>query len=412
MKSKPLGCLTRLGMIAALLTLLTVSAVSLVKGNVLFSPGALSRKAGDLPLGGVDSHAEIGGQCERCHSAPWDRSNMSSKCLACHVDLDQDPQNFHGVMLAQSQQTDCFSCHPEHRGLDAPLTVFNLDRFPHNAMGFSLRAHQENYDGSKFACSGCHPADYTHFDQLTCLACHLQAEAIFIQSHLAIFGKDCLACHDGIETYGKSFDHQKTGFPLEGNHIPLSCTDCHPRAIAISNLKGTPQDCYACHTKNDPHQGGFGHDCVQCHTSDGWDQASFDHSQAAFQLSGAHQNVECQKCHVNNIFKGTPTNCAACHTEPAFHAGLLGTDCETCHSTTGWSPATFSRSHNFPLNHGEGSPSCKTCHSNSLGTYTCYGCHEHNPDNIATKHREEGIINFQDCIRCHPTGQGEGGGGD
>ena len=53
---------------------------------------------------------------------------------------------------------------------------------------------------------------------------------------------------------------------------------------------------------------------------------------------------------------------------------------------------------------------CRKCHPDSLVSYTCYTCHEHQPDRIEREHREEGISNFQDCTRCHPTGREEEGG--
>lgn len=33
--------------------------------------------------------------------------------------------------------------------------------------------------------------------------------------------------------------------------------------------------------------------------------------------------------------------------------------------------------------------------------YTCYGCHEHTPDNIRREHIEEGIRDFDNCVECH-----------
>ncbi|MGQ9768653.1 MAG: hypothetical protein ACUVSS_15535 [Anaerolineae bacterium] len=46
-----------------------------------------------------------------------------------------------------------------------------------------------------------------------------------------------------------------------------------------------------------------------------------------------------------------------------------------------------------------------------LKAYTCYGCHEHTPAKIESEHLEEGIWNFADCVKCHPTGrEGEGNG--
>jgi len=54
-------------------------------------------------------------------------------------------------------------------------------------------------------------------------------------------------------------------------------------------------------------------------------------------------------------------------------------------------------------------PDCMACHSD----HTCYGCHEHQPAQILAKHREEGITNIDNCVRCHRNADadaGEGGG--
>jgi hypothetical protein len=163
-------------------------------------------------------------------------------------------------------------------------------------------------------------------------------------------------------------------------------------------------ECVACHAKDDAHQGQFGQDCAGCHTPEDWKAASFDHSRTAFPLDGAHLNVACQQCHTDNTFKGTPTQCAACHAEPQYHLGLFKQACETCHTTQAWTPAQFNEAHTFPIDHGERGPSaCRTCHPDNLLTYTCYECHD--PNEVAAKHREEGIANFSDCVKCHPTGQ-------
>lgn len=45
---------------------------------------------------------------------------------------------------------------------------------------------------------------------------------------------------------------------------------------------------------------------------------------------------------------------------------------------------------------------CVTCHvGNDYNRYTCYGCHEHTPENIKREHVEEGIRNFDHCVACH-----------
>ena len=159
---------------------------------------------------------------------------------------------------------------------------------------------------------------------------------------------------------------------------------------------------------HDAHDGQFGGNCAVCHTPDGWEGATFDHNLTDFLLVGRHAKTECEACHINNVFKGTPDECVACHAEPQFHAGSVGTACANCHTALAWTPAQFDRPHSFPFNHGESGVSpCQRCHPDSLAAYTCYGCHEHNPAKIERKHLEEGIRDFQDCARCHPTGREE-----
>jgi hypothetical protein len=45
---------------------------------------------------------------------------------------------------------------------------------------------------------------------------------------------------------------------------------------------------------------------------------------------------------------------------------------------------------------------CETCHVNSdYARYSCYGCHEHTPSNVRSKHEEEGVRDFDNCVKCH-----------
>jgi hypothetical protein len=537
------GCLT----LPALLTTTGVAvltlAVLLVSGGRPFSPGQLSAQISVTPVGGVSSHAALAGDCAACHPAPWSGQTMADLCVACHTDVAAqlgDPATLHGSIAATNSTLACRACHPEHRGATAALTEISSQRFPHVAVGFSLQAHQTTSSGAVFACTDCHTADLIHFDQATCADCHRGIDQVFTQAHRDAFGGDCLACHDGVDRYGKGFSHDRLAFRLEGKHAAVACSQCHSGARTIADLssapqdcyschqkddshqgqlgqdcaachtpadwqqatfdhgksafpltgahaqvqcaqchtngqfKGTPTDCYSCHQKDDTHQGGLGQDCAACHTTASWQQATFDHSKSAFPLTGAHANVECAQCHVDNQFKGTPTDCyschqkddahqgqfgqdcggchtpvdwkqatfdhsksafplagahlkvdctqchtngqfkgtpidcAACHQEPAFHAGLFQDRCGDCHSADAWSPAKFDQPHTFPINHGErGGNACTACHPDTLKSYTCYTCHDE--ARTAAQHSEEGIANLDDCARCHPTGQGEGG---
>jgi hypothetical protein len=258
---------------------------------------------------------------------------------------------------------NCIACHD---GVD------RYGNFDHSQVTFALTGKHLEVN-----CSGCHLNARTITDlqnaPSACEGCHLSDDA-----HAGKFGTDCGVCHtpDGWEP--ATFDHSMVNFPLEGKHVDIPCENCH-----TSGYKGTPKDCYSCHQKDDQHNGEFGTACELCHNPSDWADATFDHNLAAFKLTGAHVNVKCTECHVNGVFKGIPQNCADCHAEPAFHAGLFaGMSCDQCHTTTSWVPASFNLQHpgicgeNACINH-EGA-TCRDCHTNSLSTYTCLKCHDSN----------------------------------
>jgi hypothetical protein len=478
-KTNRLGCLTGAGLATALITFLIVAGVALARGGVLFSPGGLNAQTGGATLGGVRSHAETAGRCAACHTAPWARERMVDRCLDCHDDLLTNPRGFHSVMLAENGKNTCNTCHTEHNGPQAAMTALNLQTFPHDQVGFSLQAHQQNADGSAFACSDCHVDSMSSLDPLICADCHSGLAPGFMNAHLVAFQADCLACHDGLDSLSGGFDHSWTGFSLAGEHINADCSDCHVDAGTLIDFGSAPQDCFACHAQNDAHAGRFGQDCGSCHDSESWEQADFDHNLTGFPLEGGHAGVACQDCHLENrfvdtpqdcfachaqddahngefgpscdgchtpsswqeadfdhsqtdfpltgghlqaacegchvegVFAGTPQECAACHAEPQFHAGMFASACADCHTTDAWRPARFDQAHTFPIAHGEsGWNDCQVCHPSALQNYTCYGCHEHDPGEIDRKHREEGISNFENCVRCHSTGREEEGEGD
>ncbi len=465
-----LGCLTPLGLMAGLITLLIVGGAAVVSGAAMFSPGALNAKIGEEVLGGVTSHAQIGSDCARCHVDPWSSEVMATRCMACHTEIRTQLNNPKSLHNAFANVNQCRTCHSEHAGPTAPLTRVSSQNFPHDRLAFTLAAHQHRSDGKPFACADCHGDDISTFDRARCETCHRDYQADFVTRHVSDFGQDCLACHDGVDRFS-GFDHNRLAFTLRGEHGEVNCGRCHANVRTVADFKqaspacidchrkddkhngafgtdcakchtseswegaqfdhnraafqltgqhlkvrcdqchinnvfaGTPQDCTSCHLKNDAHQGKFGPDCAQCHTPDNWTDAKFDHNLAAFKLEGKHQTVACAQCHVNNVFKGTPQACVSCHAEPQAHFGAFGTDCVQCHTTVTWQGATFN--HTFPLNHGERGPiPCKTCHvTPNFKEYTCYGCHEHNPQTIQAKHLEEGISDFQDCVRCHADGR-------
>lgn len=386
MEKKPYGCLTFPGLITALLSILVVVVVGLVRGGVLFSPGGLNAQAG-ASLRSVASHADLASKCSACHSAFWQTTTMADKCVLCHTDVaaqELAPTTLHGDQFTKKPGLTCRSCHPDHRGATAALTDLSMIDVTHNVFGYALTAHQKQSDGSAFLCKTCHMNGYSKFDQTVCTACHQQIKADFMQSHLQAYGANCLACHDGIDSYGHAFNHAGVAFQLTGKHATLDCGSCHTGARSIADLKATPQDCAGCHTKDDAHKGQFGSGCGTCHTTQGWLPATFDHSLTKFPLTGAHAGLACTKCHTNAVFTVLPTNCVSCHPDPTYHAGLFtGMTCDQCHTTAAWIPATFNLSHpagncgdNNCVDHHRAT--CNECHPVSLPTFTCLKCHDSN----------------------------------
>jgi hypothetical protein len=395
------GCFTGTGLIAALVTFLLVGGIALARGGILFSPGALNAQAG-TPLGGVISHADTGGKCGSCHTAFWEQATMTDRCTTCHTDVltqMQNPATLHGSLSKNNPGLSCRACHPDHRGPNAPLTVISNINFPHDTVGFALTAHRTNADGSPFICNDCHSQGYIHFNPQVCSTCHQQIKAVFMQIHVQAYGTSCLGCHDGVETYGRHFDHSLVAFQLTGKHSQTDCVQCHSGARSIADMRTTPQACSACHTKNDAHLGSLGSDCGACHTTTAWKPSTFDHNLAVFKLTGKHVAVACAQCHKDMNFKSTPSECVACHAKDDAHQGSLGSDCAACHTTSAWKPSTFD--HNlaaFKLTGKHVTVACTQCHSdlNFKNTpTTCYACHAKND----THKGQFG----QDCGLCHTT---------
>lgn len=115
----------------------------------------------------------------------------------------------------------------------------------------------------------------------------------------------------------------------------------------------------------------------------------FDHVKTGFNLTGAHATARCTSCHINNVFKGAPRDCATCHraanlmaatSKPSNHINT-NAQCDTCHKTTVWTPAIFSHV-------GMPDGQCAVCHNGTtaLGksrnhipvpaTISCDNCHK------------------------------------
>ena len=96
-----LGCLTGTGIITAAVTALMIAGYAYAKGGLLYNPGLLNAQSGKL-LGGVASHAEIGGDCKACHTAPWEAATITDRCAVCHTDIATQMRSvatMHGTVM-------------------------------------------------------------------------------------------------------------------------------------------------------------------------------------------------------------------------------------------------------------------------------------------------------------------------
>ena len=173
MNKHRLGCLSPIAMIASVITLLVIGGFAFTSGSGVFSPGALNARAGER-IGGVTSHAAIGNDCNKCHTAPWDVATLTDRCQTCHQEIAarlREPNSLHSALLKGSPVT-CRGCHSEHRGANAALTEMQPGSFPHEKTGYTLQSHQRHKSGLPFTCSDCHGEDVSRFDLPTCAACH------------------------------------------------------------------------------------------------------------------------------------------------------------------------------------------------------------------------------------------------
>ncbi|MEW6401288.1 MAG: hypothetical protein AB1649_05775 [Chloroflexota bacterium] len=397
MRSNRLGCLTGTGIITALIVAFAIVGSALAGGGLMYSPGELNAVTGEM-LGGVSSHAEIAGDCKACHVAPWEAQTMDDRCSTCHLNVAvemRDPTSIHGRMMEIDPQAKCRTCHPEHNGPTAMLTVLEGWRFPHEVAHYSLNGHQFTEENEPFLCADCHGNDVTTFDVVACQQCHLDNDMAFMVDHKVAFGDSCLECHDGVDRFGDDFDHDQFAFKLEGKHAVVVCSQCHFQSHTLASLQATGQDCFACHQDDDPHQETLGPDCASCHSPADWKPSTFDHNRSVFKLDGSHVDVACESCHVNGVFKGTPQDCFSCHQDNDPHNGQLGTACEQCHTTGDWANAVFDHSKTaFPLIGQHADAECALCHKN--------GQYKGTPTDCASCHVDVHMGQFgRDCATCH-----------
>ncbi|MDJ0926942.1 MAG: hypothetical protein QNJ73_04745 [Gammaproteobacteria bacterium] len=137
--------------------------------------------------------------------------------------------------------------------------------------------------------------------------------------------------------------------------------------------------------------------------------SSFDHFTTGFRLEGAHRFADCEACHTDGMFVGTPTRCAACHTQASrvratgqpSHHGLTTQNCESCHRDESWVPIAR-------MDHLEAVGACVGCHNGQRAngkppqhipsSSQCDDCHR-TTGWVPAAFDHIGI--FDNCFSCH-----------
>ena len=293
-------------------------------------------------------------------------------------------------------------------------------------------------------CTSCHKLGGGN-STLKCLECHTEINQRLSANrgfHAAVVkrdnpSKDCARCHSEHngenfqlirwEPSQEKFDHTRTGYPLEGKHATLRCSQCHnatriqPEARPAIRMKdlnrtflGLSRACISCH--QDFHQGQLSHECQTCHNSTDWkDVSRFNHAKTRYPLTGEHARMACEKCHAVPVpgqsakYKGISfSTCASCHADP--HHGAFQKDCGSCHSTAGWKQlstagvsAQFDHDKtDYPLRGKHRAVACAACHRGEnfkarLAHALCSDCHRPDPHSGQFAKRKDG----GKCESCH-----------
>lgn len=342
------------------------------------------------PLRGAHRQEE----CSDCHNRGRSFLGLRTACASCHS--DDDPHD--------GRLSDCQDCHSETR-----WTTVDLDGFNHDQARFHLRGEHRNVE-----CAECHhnPPRYSGLEFSTCSSCHTDP-------HEGRMGAACSDCHseDGWSNVSRARENHP-GLSLARGHRRVACETCHDRGAVEPPSRGSR--CVNCHRA--VHEAPFGRNCQRCHGSIRWTGLPRRigvraHSRTAFELHGAHGEVECSSCHdpelsPNARFRELEhEQCGSCHEDPHTFAfqGAAGFDCTSCHTDDAFAPTSFTTelhaSTSFPLTGTHSNVACMGCHGSErprlafgVEDQACADCHD-NP------HGTQFAVEMADdgCASCHST---------
>lgn len=318
-------------------------------------------------------HRSVG--CESCHHEDKTKAVPHARCGTCH----RDPHR------GEFKPRDCDACHD----IDRPFAMLDFD---HDETAYPLVGEHGSVD-----CVACHgEGEEQRFTGLAfedCKDCHDDA-------HVGFFAqRTCSSCHDETTIWEvDSFDHELTGYALEGEHVDVGCESCHK---PDTGPELPHESCQDCHAEASPHNDTVSAEtCSDCHTVVSFTELRFDHATTEFPLEKAHQEVACTDCHGEEQFIEAPTTCAGCHEEDRPAAHFEG-ECGQCHTATVWPQASLGELGHaitgYSLDGSHAALVCADCHDPELPNQrvgsTCSSCHS-NDD----AHRN---MVGDDCASCH-----------
>jgi len=371
--------------------------------------GGFNHNASGFPLTG----AHLTTECVDCHDEGYE--GTPTYCADCHQpDYNQSVNPNHVDLGLQDNCAECHTTAPEWK----PATFDIHDNYYSFTGGHidvaqdCISCHNGDYVNTPTACNDCHNSDYNQ----TTNPNHVVLD-------LSIVCEECHTTNPGWEP--AQFAIHNDYYPLTGAHTEIA-TDCN--ACHEAGYENTPNTCYECHTTDYNQSENPSHtvldlpiSCEECHTTNpGWEPASFEVHNDYYPLIGAHAAIatDCNACHGGN-YENTPNTCYGCHqqdyentTDPPHAAAQFSTDCETCHTQSGWIPSTFDHDGQyFPIYSGKHQgewTSCTDCHTNpgNYAIFSCIDCHEHNQNDMDDEHDDVSgyVYNSLACFDCHPNG--------
>lgn len=391
-----------------------------------FSAGsAFAQSPGPMSAGHADMNGAL--DCNKCHDAGF--GVPDAKCLGCHEhqqlrDRIKANKGFHADK--EVKEKTCSKCHAEHvqeppgSGKGRKTTIDwrpfgGKKNFEHQRTGWPLQGAHRFED-----CEACHKKKYkttklpNYLGLATdCASCHAKENPHqFVDTKLF----DCTVCHNQdnrkVTNVGVTkFDHDKTSFPLVGNHMRVECKNCHKDDIKTFKVDEKKfKDCSGCH--KDPHRSVISatRKCQSCHNEKvKFAQNKFDHGkETKFALHGTHAKNSCDKCHKVDSPPEKPSMvCESCHKD--FHNGRFGKEtCEGCHLDGGpnWRSMRFAhdKKTKFTLTGRHTEIFCTQCHRpkepnnfEKFKSTDCASCHAHQEAHC-------GQFGFENCARCHVRG--------